>query len=310
MLSKSEISVLRTLQREEEKITISRLSKKVGLRLPWVSELVSSLREMGFVEVERRKKEKLVYFASTKRAELMEEVLGKFDYMDFTGLLSGSALGVLFALDRERSVKDIAYALGVYRASTHRILRRLMERGVVKKRDARYSLNPDFAKLNEIAKETVYFLHRKKAQELSPGATIVWWGFQEFIIKAPVAKEIGGVHPTGPSKLGDYGVPLLVSRANYYLYSKRMERIDLYDVVVHTLLIEPKSTRYITYLLIVLAKKEVDEKSLVERAEDYGVAEAARALLNFLKTKGKVRGEHFPTWGEFREKALSYGVEI
>jgi Mn-dependent DtxR family transcriptional regulator len=310
MLGKSEVRLLQTLQREGEKITISSLSRKMGLSPSWASELVGSLREKGFVEVERRKKKKLVFFAGTKHAQLMEDLLGRFDYMDFSGLLSGGALGVLYALDRERSVKDVAYVLGTYRASAHRILKRLMERGVVKKRDAKYSLNPDFARLNEIARETVYYSHRKRAMKLSPGATIVWEDLREFVAKAPVAKESKGFHLTGPSKLGDYGVPLLAPRANYYFYSERKERADLYDVVVHTLLIDPRSTRYITYLLIVLAKSKVDEKSLLERAEVYGVTEEARSLLDFIRTKGKVRGEYFPTWAEFSEKALSYGVEV
>lgn len=308
-LGKSEVRLLQTLQREE-KTGITGLAEKMALSISRASELVGSLKEKGFVEVERRKKQKLVFFASNKHAQLTEDLLGRFDYMDFSNLLSGGALGVLYALEEEQSVKDIADALGAYRASTHRILKRFMERGVVKKRNARYSLNPDFKGLNEIAREAMYYLRRKRVQELSLGAAIVWEGFQEFIARAPGARESGGFRLTGPSKLGDYGVPLIAPKADYYFYSERKERIDLYDVIVHTLLIDPKSTRYITYLLIVLVKSGADEKSLRERAKAYGVAGEAGALLNFIKEKGRIKRKHFPSWSEFKKKALNYGVEV
>jgi predicted transcriptional regulator len=309
MLGGSEVRLLQVLQKEE-KIAVSRLSEKMGLSLSTASELVASLRRKGFVEVERRGKKRLVSFASAKHAQLMKDLLGRFDYMDFSHLLSGKAFDVLYVLDRERSAGEIASAIRAYRASVYRVLGRLMERGVVRKRDARYSLNPGFAGLSEVSKEAVSYHHRKKALELSPSAVIVWEGLREFIARAPSARGVRGFHLTGPSRLGDYGIPLLSTGSDYYFYSEEKDGVDLYDVVVHTLLIDPRSTRYITYLLILLAKAGVDERSLLERAEAYGVAREARSLLGFLNTRGRVRGEHFPTWGEFSEKAKGYGVEV
>ena len=310
MLGKSEVKLMQILKRKGERITISSLSESMGLGLPRTSELVSSLREKGFVEVKRRKKKKLVSFSETKHAQLIEDLLGRFDYMEFSSLLSGTALDVLYALDKEQSVKDLTRTSGTHRVNAYRVLRRLMERGVVKKRDTKYSLNPAFARLNEIAKETVHYIHRKRARELSAGATIVWEGPQNFIAKAPITKETKGFHLTGPSKLGDYGVPLLATKSNYYFYPEKRGGIDLYDIAVHTILIDPKSTRYITYLLILIAKNEVKEEPLLKRAEIYGVVQEAKSLIDFVKTKGKVREEHFPLWSEFSEKALSYGAKI
>jgi DNA-binding MarR family transcriptional regulator len=310
MLGKSEIRLLQTLQKEGEGVTISTLSQSMGISLSRTSEMVDSLRRKGFVEVERINKKKLVSFADTKHAQLMKDLLGRFEYMDFSSIISGDAISVLWVLDRERSVKEISSISGVSRANIHRVLKRLMEKGVVRKKDSKYSLNLDFVILNEIAKEMVHYLHRKKARKLSPQATVVWEGLREFIVKAPAAKEHKGFHLTGPSKLGDYGVPLLLTDTSYYFYSEKKEGVDIYDVVIHTLLIDPKSTRYITYLLILLAKNRVDEKLLLKRAEEYGAAKEAKALINFLKSRGRHRAKHFPTWEEFSEKAIGYGVAL
>lgn len=281
----------------------------MGISLSWVSELVGTLREKGFVEVARRKKKKLVFFADTKHAQLIKDLLGRHSYMEFPGILSGKAINILWLMDKDRSISEISNTLRVYRASAYRTLTKLLNRGVIRKRNARYSLNPDFSILNEFARETIHYHNRKKAEKLSPGATIVWERLQEFIVKAPVVKEVEGFHLTGPSRLGDYGVPLLLTNTGYYFYSEKTEKVDIYDVVVHTLLIDPRSTRYVTYLLILLAKNKVDVKLLLKKAEVYGVNAEAKALLEFLKTKGKLRAEYFPTWKEFCAKALDYGVK-
>ena len=310
MLGKSELKLLQTLQKGGEGAPISTLSQRLGVSLSRTSELVDSLRRKGFIKVERVNKKKHVSFADTKHAQLMRDLLGRFNYMDFSGIISGDTLSVLWVLDRGRSVKEITSVSGVSRASVHRILKRLMERGIVRKKDSRYSLIPDFILLNEIAREMVHYLHRKKARKLSPRAVVVWEGLREFIVKAPEAMEHKNFHLTGPSKLGDYGVPLLLTGESYYFYSEKKEGVDIYDVVIHTLLIDPKSTRYITYLLILLAKNRVDEKLLLKRAQEYGAAKEAKALINFLKSRGRQRAKHFPTWEEFSGKAISYGVAV
>jgi DNA-binding transcriptional regulator GbsR (MarR family) len=297
------------LQKEGEALTISELSLKMGISLSRVSELAGILREKGFVEVTRRKKKKLVFFADTKHAQLIKDLVVRHSYMDFSGMLSGKAINVLWLMDKARSISEISRAIGAYRASVYRIITKLLDRGVMRKRNAKYSLNSNFSILNEFARETIHYLNRKKAETLSPGSTIVWERLQEFIVKAPVVKEVEGFHLTGPSRLGDYGVPLLLTNTGYYFYSEKKEKVDLYDVVVHTLLIDPRSTRYITYLLILLAKNKVDVKLLLKKAEDYGVNAEAKALLEFLRTKGKLRAEYFPSWKEFCVKALDYGVE-
>ena len=309
MLGKSELRLLQTLQKYGEGATISTLSQSMEISLSRTSELVNSLQQKGFIKVEGVNKKKHVSFADTKHAQLIRDLFERFGYMDFSGIISGETLSVLWVLDKERNVKEITSISGISRASVHRILKRLMERGIVRK-DSKYSLIPDFILLNEIAREMVHYFHRKKARELSPRAIVVWEGLREFIVKAPEAVKHKNFHLTGPSKLGDYGVPLLLAGTSYYFYSEKKKSIDIHDVIIHTLLIDARSTRYITYLLVLLAKNKVDEKLLLKRAEEYDVAKEAKALINFLRNRGRRRAKHFPTWREFSEKAKTYGVAV
>ena len=87
-----------------------------------------------------------------------------------------------------------------------------------------------------------------------------------------------------------YGLSLFTD-FDLYFYSVNKKAIQLEDALLHTLLIEPKNVRYVTYALLLLKKTEqcINKKYLHQEAEKLGLTDQI-------------------AWDEFVVKAHDYGV--
>jgi len=88
--------------------------------------------------------------------------------------------------------------------------------------------------------------------------------------------------------------------------------LRLEDILLHTLLIEPKNVRYVTYALLLLKKIEgcIDRLYLQQEAERLGLSDEVNALLQFLEKRKRLSEQALPSWNEFAIKAKDYGVTI
>lgn len=111
--------------------------------------------------------------------------------------------------------------------------------------------------------------------------------------------------------LAEYNLPLF-SEFEIYQYSKEKKQILPEDVILHILLIEPDSTRYITYALLLLKKiwNHLDTAYLLREAQRPGIRDQVGCMLQFLETHRRPADSMLPSWNEFAQKATEYNVVI
>jgi hypothetical protein len=173
------------------------------------------------------------------------------------------------------------------------------------------SINPRFKTLFDFLGEYQKFFLRKLAAAISRDAVILWQKNEEFLMQAPVTVQRvpKDFLKTGTSVFQEYDLPLF-SESEIYLYSKDKKEIRPEDAILHTLLIEPNSTRYTTYALLLLKKtqKEVDKTYLIKEAERFELKNQVTGTFEFLETHKRPEGQPLPTWNEFVMKSKDYGI--
>lgn len=79
------------------------------------------------------------------------------------------------------------------------------------------------------------------------------------------------------------------------------------DLCYHTLLIND-DTRYRSYCLLLLS--HVNEATLWDRADKYGLGDTIDALLRYLDTTDDIQDDGLPEWSEFQKLAADYEVPL
>lgn len=303
MLNRGEFEILSVL---DEPMTISTLAETTGRSESYVSRLVSSLVEKALVVRQRDGRNKLVEPASSEAVRRYQDIARTHPHIEFPELLHGKAVPVLYSLGEPVTVREIAERTDNYRNTVHRIVTRFQGRGIVRKNEGTYVLNDDFQELNGFARALISHLHRIDAPV--PG-TIIWESVDEFLFQTE--SEIGEDRYllTGPHRFTEYELPLVTTDQRYYFYSERATELRAADVVCHMLLIDD-SARYKRYCLLLIAKQDVDEAHLRERAEHYGVEEPVDELLRYLETRGEQAPADIAPWNQFEQLAAEYEIEL
>ena len=173
------------------------------------------------------------------------------------------------------------------------------------------SINPRFKALSDFLGEYQKFFLRKLAATVSRDAVILWQKNEEFLMRSPVTVQRvpKDFFKTATSVFQQYDLPLF-SESEIYLYSKDKKEIRPEDAILHTLLIEPNSTRYTTYALLLLKKigNNLDMAYLLSEAQRLGIRSQIESMQQFLKTHKRQADSMLPTWNEFVEKATDYRV--
>ncbi|MCW4018962.1 MAG: ArsR family transcriptional regulator [Candidatus Bathyarchaeota archaeon] len=305
-MSKSEIRILRQLSKG--KCSLSEIEKALSLKPALLSQNLKKLLKKGLIQTTGQGNRKFAYFNDTKHALLLRDLLITYDHIDWQNILTGRTLEILF-----QALTPEVHHANVSTATLWRHLKNLKARGIITQTGKEYKITPGFSILIEFLKEYQRFFAQKLAKALSEGAVILWQEDMEFLIRAPknAKPPTKDFHKTATSKFQEYDLPLF-SESDSYFYSKNKKQIQPEDVILHTLLIEPKNTRYTTYALLLLKKteKQLDKNYLLQEAQTHGLKDQVNSMLQFLKTHTQQTDQALPTWNEFASKARDYNVVI
>lgn len=314
--SEAELRVLQNLGSEK---TVSELSEELEYSLSYTSEVVSELEKKGLVETQKKGRKKLVFTSESKATELYLKLVQSHGHVDWTELLTGKAVEILYYLDEPTSVSELAEKTDNYRATVHRILDRFLKRGIVKKQDSQYRLNEEFLTLNDFAKEYFHQLHRgitSSSMEIeiqdaklhgAESYDILWENPRSFLLSTNKSLRIDSpeFHPTGPERFQEYGIELVPTNKRYSFYDEDIDDISPQELVCHTLLIDD-GTRYRTYCLLLIEKEGIHEE-VQEASEKYGIEELVNSLIRYLRGEDV---EGMPDREELESTAQKYEVKI
>jgi len=306
MLRKIELQVLSSLERGD---TISELAAKLGHSESYISRAVSDLANKGLVRKQRDDRRKRVVPSDAKAVEFYQDLVRQHSHIDFTELLPGKAIELLYYLDRPRSVAKLAARSDNYRNTVNRVLNRLRDRGLVSKTDSQYQFNGNFDRLHEFAVELAHHLHKQRLDAVVPNGTILWENHGEFLAQTETEIDAEGFHETGLARFAAFDLQFLLTGHRYYIYTEELEAVSPEELCCHTLLIDD-DTRHRSYCLLLLSQTDVDERELTAQAAKYGLEMEIEALLTYLETSGEVDEIRLPEWDEFQKMAADYEVQL
>jgi len=305
--SKLEIKILKEIANENHSLSL--LMRSLTIKPSRLSNNLKKLRQKGIVLFKKKvdKSRKYVYFADSKHASLLRELLVTYSHINWEDVLAGLGIEVLFqTLDYSKNTfEDIS------EVTSWRYSRNFSTLGIITFGQKGYSINPRFLILENFLIEYQRFIMNSLVRSISERAVILWQKDFECLVRAPKNSPISQENfmKTATSSLSAFGVHVF-SEYDVYFYSKKRKDLRVEDVILHTLLVERDSVRYATYSLLLLKKEleKIDKEYLFREAQRFDLGLQVNAMLQFLETKGVRTGLTLPTWAEFVAKAREYGV--
>lgn len=310
-LTSDELSAVRAIS-EQRKLSIAELASKLDATEGWASRVAKSLDEKGIVEKKRHGISKSVEIVDRVHAQLLADMIRAEPYIPWEKVLSYSNMAVLLA--NATGEKD--FQRGLSKVTKWRKLRNLAAHGLTLEAGSKSDLN---LKLNHFAKAYADFISAKFARETLPQEAIVIWGKgYSYFFKLrgrELNKEVKilgrNFIKTALSSFPRYGIQFITGDL-YYYYEPAVKKLDLEDVILHTLLIDRGSQTYTTYGLLLFFKeiRNIDFQALKQKSERYDLLESVENIIRFVNSKGEVRPWPLPKWSELEEQAKIYGIEI
>jgi DNA-binding transcriptional ArsR family regulator len=304
-ISKSEISILKELVLGKH--ALPEIQKSLPIKPSLLSYDLKKLLRKGIVKTRETGRRKYVYFSDLKHASLCRDLFLIYDYVDWQNILTGKAIEILFQI-----LTNPGKAIdGFSKATVWRHLKNLKAHGILTLDKEGYSISPRFSILADFLNEYQRFFVNTLAKSISENALILWQKDQEFLVRVPKNVNVAqkSFSKTATSLFYDLGIPIF-SEFDIYFYSKKKKKIRIEETIIHTLLIEANSVRYVIYSLLLLKKyeKRIDKEKLLEEARGFELNHQVSGMLQFLETHERQREMTLPTWEEFAEKAREYRV--
>lgn len=312
-LTSDELSAVRAIS-EQRKLSIAELASKLHATEGWASRVAKRLEEKGIVEKKRHGMRKSVEIVDRDHAQLLAEMIRAEPYIPWENVLSYSNMAVLLA--NATGEKD--FERGISEVTRWRQLRNLAAHGLVPKAGNTSDIN---SKLIHFVRAYADFISAKFGREVLPQKAIVIWekGYSYFFkigrkdLKKEEEVKILGKNfiKTALSSFPQYGIQFITDDF-YYYYEPAVKKLDLEDMILHTLLIDRGSQTYTIYALLLFFKKikDINLQILKERSKRYDLLEIVQNIIRFVESKGEIRPWPLPKWNELREQANIYGIDI
>ena len=143
-------------------------------------------------------------------------------------------------------------------------------------------------------------------ESISPTGTVLWNEGLQFIFSVRSPVKARGVSETGITAMSKTGLRFM-SDTRYYHYAYWRPRLRREDKALHQILVDPSSTRNISYGLLFLKKEGHNSAYLARLGDSLGARELTDQIVDFLRG-GTVENPHFPSKADMAELSAQYGV--
>jgi hypothetical protein len=166
-----------------------------------------------------------------------------------------------------------------------------------------YIIRKEMESLAQFSYDILYWIHlfqsRARFQEIQ--SFFVSQDPREWGILLSTPNLSKDYFSTSYDLFSKYGIQLILTNIHYYCSNK--PKIE--DVVIHTLTVSP-DVRGIAYTCGLIIKNRVSFKKLKRVRYKFRVTDSfLDSLEEFIKSKGKITSESFPSWSEV--EAIVYG---
>ena len=305
--SKGEIAITRAIS-DHKYSSIRDLSNFMGKSASSISQTVKSLETKGVIKTKRKGMKKLMEISDRNYALSLQEMFRSEPYVPWEKLISNLNIAVLF----RNLTGEESFEYGISPVSLWRARRNLSMHGM-------YFTSPEkqSAGNRNLSRFIVEFsdhVSREYLAEKLPGDAITIWrsGYRCLFKRRDYSRKVAekpliDTFPTALTVSSDYGIQLMTSDS-YYYHEPNLNKLDIEDVILHTLLIDPESQTYSTYALLLAFKnkRKIDMNLLIDKSRKYKLVDRTRNFVNYIKSNGKTREWPLPDQKELQEQADLY----
>jgi hypothetical protein len=144
-------------------------------------------------------------------------------------------------------------------------------------------------------------------ESIAPTGTVLWNEGLEFIFSSRSPVNTRGVSETGITAMSKRGLRF-ISDTRYYHCAFWRPRLKKEDIAMHQILIDPNSTRNISYALLFLMKEGYNPLYLAKLGDAAGAGVHSRQVIEYLRS-GVVENPHFPSKSDMAQLRTQYGVD-
>lgn len=309
--SKREIATARAIS-DHKYASIRDLSTIMGKSASSISQTVKILETKGIVKTKRRGIKKLIEISDRSYALSLQEMFRSEPYVPWEKLISNSNIAVLF----RNLTGEGSFEYGISSISLWRGRQNLSKHGMYFTSSEKQSAGN--RNLSRFIIDYSDHVSRMYLAEKLPGDAITIWrsGYRCLFKTRDYSKKVAEILPAGtfPTALTvspDYGIQFLTSDS-YYYHEPNLNKLDIEDVILHTLLIDPESQTYSNYALLLAFKKKrkIDLNLLIDKSRKYKLVDRTRNFVKYIKSNGKTGEWPLPDKEELQEQADLYGVLI
>jgi len=295
MIVSREIETFKLLPSSETDI-----AKKINLSSGTVSKITKKMIKNGLAKKNRQGMKVIVEISQTSHAQKLGVIIKNFDRIPLEDILSYSSLKLIATIDYPLNKKEISQMLNVSRQWAYKTIKDLARYGIILKKPEGYYLNPTHHSLFEFAKEYYNYKNHQKLKTIAEDAQIIWQQGTEFLFKTK--KNLTKYAKTAVTAFSKYNLPLLGDTKYYYNTGRQLQ---INDIILHTILINPQSKTYNAYACLLYEKTK--PRDIIKKARIYNLTEHIQTLISFIK-KQESEKKFLPTWDEYKSLTKQYGL--
>ena len=276
------------------------IAKKLNLSSGTISKITKKMIKNGLAEKNRQGMKIIVEIAKTSHAQKLELIIKIFNRLPLENILSYAKLNLIAILEYPLNKKEISQMLNISRQWTYKTIKDLSRYGIILKKQDGYYLNPTHQLLFEFAKEYYSYKNHQTLKTISEDAQIIWQHGDEFLFKTK--KELTKNPETAVTAFSKYDLPLLGDTKYYYNTERNLQ---ITDIILHTILINPQSKTYNAYACLLYEKTK--PRDIIKKARIYNLTDHIRTLISFIERQESEK-KFLPTWDEYKSLAEQYEV--
>lgn len=221
--------------------------------------------------------------------------------------LIGSRLLVLLSVSSHpKTLERVAEEVRLSRESVRRVVWQLKGFGAIAQEEGKIAIPRSDPTLARFLQDFSKGACASMLESMAPAGAVLWSEGLEFIFSSRTPLDERGVSETGITAMSRRGLRFM-SDLSYYYCAYWRPRLRREDIALHQMLIEPGSTRNISYGLLFLMKEGYSPARLVRVGEALGARTLAEEAAKYL-SGGVTDSPYFPSRTDMAELRAQYEV--
>ena len=319
------ISELQTISHIDDSPTMSELAIRIGVTKGYISRIVASLAQKGFVDISTNGISKNVILTNNPHAVKLKNILHMRNYMPLPELMHGSGIQIMAIISTGKA--DFARLLdesNLSEATLRRNIKKFKSYAMLVFRNKKYEFPQDLMDIRDFVKDYCSYFDISELRKISPqGRFITSHGFEFlFTLDNKIVRENSpsgqinshsmvtkhilqeNVKPTGLSAISGT-IPLILAE-NHYFYSSRT--LSNEEIAVHAIVVDPQNKRNLTYVILYILKAKIDKNRFITISDQYNITDISKSILDMLDTWKQPEETFMPSPSYIKQKATEYNI--